>query len=138
MNQPLRLAIINLRITAVIYWILGVGLLFFPLVYIGMQALFGVNWTVLPELGPFGNLVAVTLYCWFAALFAIGPAIFLEFIIRGLKRYRYWAWICGVIMCGIYVPSGFMLFGILGLVGLLNRDVINEFNQRRQNNRPPA
>lgn len=133
MNSALRLAIINLRITAVIYWILGAGLLVFPFIYLLLYVIWGFDLALMPGLGPVGNLIAVTLYAWFAAFFALAPAIFLECIIHGLKRYKYWAWICGIIMCGIYIPSGFIVFGILGLVGLLDRAVTNEFNQRRQN-----
>jgi Na+-driven multidrug efflux pump len=133
MHSSLRLAIISLRISAIIYWLLGVGCLLAPLFFLLLYALTNELPEDFEEFGPVGGLMLVTSLCWFAALFALAPAIFLEFVIRGLKQTKYWAWVAGIIVSGIYLPSGFVLFGILGLVGLLNQAVSVQFNAARRN-----
>ncbi|EKE00569.1 MAG: hypothetical protein ACD_21C00326G0001 [uncultured bacterium] len=133
MNSSLRLAIISLRISAIIYWLLGLSCLLLPLFFVA--AYFFANFMPddLSDMEPLDALVIITLYCWFIALFAIGPAVFIEFVIRDLKRTKYWAWVAGIIVSGIYLPSGFIIFGVLGLVGLLNQEVSQQFNIARNN-----
>lgn len=131
MHSSLKLAIVCLRISAIIYWLLGTICLFAPLLFIALYTLFNFLPPDLEDLGPAGGLVAATLMSWFAAFWGIAPALFIEFVIQGLKRNQYWAWVSGLIMCGIYVPSGFIVLGVLGLVGLLNQDVIKQFSDAR-------
>lgn len=131
MHSSLKLAIVCLRISAIIYWLLGTICLFAPLLFIALHTLFNFLPPDLEDLGPVGGLVTATLMSWFVAFWGIAPALFIEFVIQGLKRNQYWAWVSGLIMCGIYVPSGFIVLGILGLVGLLNQDVIKQFSDAR-------
>jgi len=49
-------------------------------------------------------------------VFAALPAI----IAWGLRRRRFWAWVSGVILFGIYLPTVFLPLGVIGLRGLLN------------------
>lgn len=131
MHPSLKLAIVCLRISAIIYWLLGIICLFAPLLFIVSYIFFNFLPPDLEDLGPVGGLVAATLMSWFVAFWGIAPALFIEFIIHGLKQNKYWAWVSGLIMCGIYVPSGFMILGVLGLVGLLNQAVIKQFSDAR-------
>lgn len=133
MHSSLRLAIISLRISAIIYGVIGVGLLLSPLLFLALYIFTNELPEDLEDLGPVGGMLAITVLSWFVALWAIGPAIFIEFVIRGLKRTQYWAWIAGIIISGIYLPSGFIIFGVLGLAGLLNQEVSQQFNAARKN-----
>ena len=80
--------------------------------------LFGVFLLLLPRLGApseaYGSGLAV-----FFLLFCLALAVGVEFIAAGLRRRRYWAWVVGIIVSGIYVPSLFLPLGALGLWGLL-------------------
>jgi len=61
-----------------------------------------------------------------AALTALAGSCFLlalgvEVVAYGVHRRRYWGWIAGLCVFGVYVPSLFLPLGILGLWGLLDR-----------------
>jgi hypothetical protein len=45
----------------------------------------------------------------FLALVSIGIGVFVEIVINGLKKNKFWAWIAGLILCGGYVPSLFVI-----------------------------
>ena len=64
------------------------------------------------------------------ALFSIAIVIFVEIVIKSLKNNKFWAWVAGLIICGLYVPSLFIILGIIGLVGLLDKDVRKDFLKR--------
>ena len=42
-----------------------------------------------------------------------------------LKNGKYWAWIAGICIAGLYIPSAFFVLGIIMLIGLLEDDVKN-------------
>jgi hypothetical protein len=84
----LRMTIICLRISTVIYVLLGVAaVVFIPERIIGIIMLF------------------VSLAC----------AAGVELVIYGLKNYRHWGWIAGLIVCILYIPSVFVILGGLGM-----------------------
>lgn len=56
------------------------------------------------------------------AVFSIALAVGVEVVVSGLKNKRFWAWVAGIIICGTYVPSLFMILGALGLWGLLDSE----------------
>jgi hypothetical protein len=106
------LAIVCLNISAVLYLIVGV-LMFTPLLAEGD--------------GPLGGLP-----------FAIGVLIFLlalivgiEFVVYGLHCRKFWAWVAGLCIFGVYVPSLFFPLGALGLWGLLDNGSQAEFDVGR-------
>lgn len=115
MPKQLRLAIWALRISSVLYFLMGVvtaviGLLFFlPLTS--------------QRMGIYEMAILI-----FMAIISWGMGVFIECVIRGLKQSRYWAWIAGIIVAGIYTPSLFLPLGILGLVGLLDRETREHFS----------
>jgi hypothetical protein len=64
--------------------------------------------------GPQGLvLVAFALFC---ALLAVVP----EIAALGIRRRRFWGWVLGLIIFGLYIPSLFLPLGALGLWGLLD------------------
>jgi len=100
-NPKLKKTIVVLHISAVIYILLGILLL-----------------TILADYFAGGFLLVFV---------SFGMAIFVEIVIKGLKQEKFWAWVTSVVICSIYIPSGFIIFGIIGLVGLLNKDVRKDF-----------
>lgn len=51
----------------------------------------------------------------------------IEFVASGLKRRKFWAWVAGLCIFGVYVPSLFLPLGALGLWGLLDTGARKEF-----------
>ena len=103
MNPKLNKTIIILHISAVIYFLLGIAFL-----------------TILPK---YVYIAGAS----FVALFSIGIGVFVEIVVNGLKNNKFWAWVAGLIICGLYVPSFFIILGIIGLIGLLDKDVRKDF-----------
>lgn len=101
MNPKLKKTIIVLRISSIIYFLLGI--LFITFLSIG------------------SGIMTVVL---------IGMGTFIEIVIRNLKRNKYWAWIAGIVVCSLYLTSMlFIVLGIIGLMGLLNKEVRKEFSK---------
>jgi chromate transport protein ChrA len=44
----------------------------------------------------------------------------IEVVASGLRRRRFWAWVSGLCIFGLYLPSLFLPLGALGLWGLLS------------------
>ena len=100
--KEVKKAIIVLHISAILYFVIGLFMVF-----------------ILDDL---------TITAKFVVLLLVGGmGIFVEIIINGLKRKKFWAWVAGTIVCSLYIPSAFIVFGIIGLVGLLNKKVRCEF-----------
>ena len=101
MQHRVGVAIVCLHISAALYAV--AGLAFFVLVNGGN--------------GTDGNLpVALVLL-----LFCLGLAVGVEVVAYGLKHRRFWAWVAGLAIFGVYLPSGFLPLGVLGLWGLLQK-----------------
>lgn len=101
MNPKLNKSIIVLHISAVIYLLLGIGL-----------------FTILSDL---------VVHPVFMGFVVIGIGVFVEIVVGGLKNNKFWAWVTALIICGMYVFSLFIILGIIGLVGLLDKDVRTDF-----------
>lgn len=108
--QSLKRAILCLRISEVLYVL--IALLFAAL---GAVGLFG------PPLNASdpAEKAMVWGFVFFLVFISLGMAVFIEIVCRHLKEGRYWAWIAALILFGIYVPSLFILLGILGLLALM-------------------
>ena len=111
MNQKLGKTIIVLHISTVVYVLSGILLLILPF--------------LLPNIPEEGTFLTIMLV--FMALFSIAIGIFVEIVIKSLKNNKFWAWVAGLIICGLYIPSLFIVLGIIGLIGLLDRDVRKDF-----------
>jgi len=106
MGHKIRLAIVCLHISAGLYLLLG------PLMF------------VLSEDDDTGLGLA----------FALGVLIFclvlvagIEYVVYGLIRRKFWAWVAGLCIFGLYLPSLFLPLGALGLWGLLDAGTRREF-----------
>lgn len=112
----LRLATIGLRLSQIIYFLL---LLCSPIVLL-----------ILPNLDEEKWVVFLSLFC--AGGTALGCVIGLEVVLRGLAQKKYWAWVAALCVAGLYIPSIFLPFGVMVLVGLLDRQVQAEFLRERR------
>ncbi len=52
------------------------------------------------------------------AAVAIGCAVGVELVAYGIRKRRFWGWVAGLVVFGMYVPSLFFPLGALGLWGL--------------------
>jgi chromate transport protein ChrA len=101
MKNRVGMALVCLHVSAAIY--LVVGLLLFGLSYVPdlreeLPAAFGVVGLI------------------FCLILVAG----IEVVASGLRRRRFWAWVSGLCIFGLYVPSLFLPLGALGLWGLLS------------------
>ena len=100
----LSLTLVCLHISAVLYVLVGLGYGVFLAFYA-------------PDMSRAVG-IGVGVFC---ALFSLALAFGVELVVRGLKRRQYWAWITGIIVCGLYLSSCFLPLGALGLWGLLDQ-----------------
>jgi hypothetical protein len=113
-RHRIGLAVACLHISAVIYVLVGLFLLFMSRAELqGPALLFAVG------LGVF----------WLALIVGI------EVVAAGLNRRKFWAWIAGLCIFGMYTPSLFLPLGALGLWGLLDRGSRAEFGMRDSGSR---
>src|SRR3989338_6996541 len=110
-NPKLNKTIIVLHISAVIYFLLGIIFLILP--FLSSDEI---------GLGTFTKILWI-----FIALLSIAMGIFIEIVIKSLKNNKFCAWVAGLIICGLYIPSLFIILGIIGLIGLLDKDVRKDF-----------
>lgn len=61
-----------------------------------------------------------------SGIFCIVFVVIFEFVIRGLKKLKSWAWTAGVVLAVLSLPE---ILGIVELVNLLKRDVRKSYNQ---------
>jgi hypothetical protein len=86
----------------------------------------GVLLFVLDYLGGFASyeFFVYSVIFWGVIILMIGIT---ELIIYGLKRKSFYAWVGGIMLSGLYIPSLYLPLGVLALVGLLNENVRSEF-----------
>lgn len=106
-QHKIRLATVCLHISAALYLI--VGLLLFSLFISDTETNLGL---------PFATV---------SLLLCIALAAGIEFVIYGLRRRKFWAWVVGLGIFAVYVPSVFFPLGALGLWGLLDSGSRAEF-----------
>jgi hypothetical protein len=71
--------------------------------------------------GPEQYFAVAICVLWLALITGI------EIVAIGLNRRKFWAWIAGLCIFGMYVPSLFLPLGALGLWGLLDPGSRAEF-----------
>lgn len=120
MKQKIGLAILGLRISTIIYYLIIAG--------------FIIGGFMIPA--DFEE--ASPLELWLIAGFTLPFVILLEVVILNLKRRKYWAWIAGIIVGGLYVPSIFLPLGAMILVGLLVNGSMQEFGVLKKNSSEPS
>ena len=60
-------------------------------------------------------------------LLCLALACGIEFVVYGLRRRKFWAWVAGLCIFGFYVPTLFLPLGVIGLWGLLDSGSRAEF-----------
>lgn len=98
--SKLKMTIVCLRISTILYVSIGAAAMIF-----------------IPE-PVFGSLLLVI---------CLALAAGVEIVIYGLKNYKPWGWITGLIVCILYIPSLFIILGGLGLWGLLDAETKSRF-----------
>ena len=102
MNHRIGMAIVCLHVSAILYFIIGILML----------PLFSMN----NEIGEgVGFMIAIAMF-----VFSLALIVGIEIVVYGLKQRKYWAWIAGICIFAIYVPSLFLPLGAFGLWGLLD------------------
>ena len=107
MGHKIGLATACLHISAVLY--LALGALMFPLFMHDDETGYG--------------LVIAGGFFVFCLILIAG----IELVVYGLHRRKFWAWVAGLCIFGLYAPSLFFPLGALGLWGLLDRGSRAEF-----------
>jgi hypothetical protein len=106
------LALVCLHLSAVLYVLLGVG----------FRVLFTHIGRGDPQFDRDAGLIGTGI-----VLLCVTLAVGIEVVAYGIRKRRFWAWIVGLIIFGIYLPSVFFPLGALGLWGLLARGSRMEF-----------
>ena len=106
MNEKIKYIIVVLRISEIMYYFLGFIFLYY--IVTSETGLLLPNFFILSVL-------------------SIVFGVFFEFVIRGLKKRKYWAWVASIIICGVSIPSLLIIPSIIGLITLLNKEVRKEF-----------
>ncbi len=101
MNDRTHWALWSLRISTIIYYLIFIACV--------------VGAMLLPDNDDFPPLLLIIM-----AVFTLPFVVFLEFVIAHLKQNRFWAWVAGVAVGGLYAPSLFLPLGVFILVGLLS------------------
>jgi hypothetical protein len=68
------------------------------------------------------------LFTIFMQAFCLAIMIAVEIVVSGIRQRKFWAWIAGLCVFAIYVPSLFLPLGALGLWGLLDEGSRLEFS----------
>lgn len=109
MPHKIGLAITCLHISAAIYLLIGIAV-----------GLFGVAFRAEMESQDF-------VLVWTLLGIVVGFIAVIEVTAWGLQQRKFWAWVVGLIIFALYVPSLFIPLGVLGLIGLLNDASRREF-----------
>jgi hypothetical protein len=104
MTHKIKFATIALRISTGMYVLVGLSL--FALSFTGNQ-----------------NKLFYTIL----AVFALALAVGVEFVRGGIIQRKFWAWVAGLCIFGLYTPSIFLPLGAFGLWGLLAQGSREEF-----------
>lgn len=100
---------VPIHISAVLYFLIGLAglvIVFFPFVNDNNV-----------------NLVFLRITWGFMSLLCFGIIIFLEIVIKNIKKGKFWAWVAAICIAGLYIPSLFFLLGIIMLIGLMKQEV---------------
>lgn len=109
MARKINFATLVLRISTVIYVLIGLFL-------------FALSFSAGTQ-----NKSSVVTMDVFLGLFVLGLAFGVEFVRNGIIKRKFWAWIAGLCIFGIYTPSIFFPLGVFGLWGLLAKGSREEF-----------
>jgi len=104
-KDRLPVAILCLHIAAILYVLISGYLLFRSLKFIDFEEDYG--------------LVSISIIYMIVCL---GIAALNEVVARAIKKRKFWGWIVGIILFGLYIPSPFLPIGGFGMWALLTPD----------------
>lgn len=113
MPSKLKMTIICLHISTVLYVLVTIILGFILCSGVGLET----------------NIIMILM-----AAISLFMIIFIEIVVFNLKKYRFWAWVTGIALCGLYIPSIFIVLGGLGLWGLLDNETREKFITKEKKN----
>jgi hypothetical protein len=119
MKNPLRPTIICLRISSAIYFLLAL---------VCIMPFFTVS---LADQTP-AETVILRVIWGMMCLLSVVLGVFVEKVIQALRQGKHWGWIAGLCVAGLYMPSGFMVLGIIMLINLL-KDESKEYCKKEPN-----
>ena len=119
MPKGLKIAVIGFHINAAWYILLAI--------FFGVVTVVG----VIQEKNQ-TDLIIGTIVCVAFTVTCLLVAAFNEFTIWGLKKHRFWAWVCGLIISGLNIFSICMPLGVVTLVGLLVEDTRPLFQKSKK------
>jgi hypothetical protein len=118
MGHRVGMAIVCLHISAVLYLLVGFGFLLFAL-FFGERT------------------IEMWIFTTFIHLFCVALVVGIEFVFSGLKHRKFWAWVAGLCIFAMYLPSAFLPLGAFGMWGLLDAGSQREFFPQRSPPTPP-
>lgn len=126
MRDKIIFATVSLHISAFLYFLTGLGMmaLFAFLIPFERQT------SEMPQrqaLATGHQNYAELCIGLFMFLFCLALVFGIEVVAYGLERRKFWAWIAGLCIFGLYVPSLFLPLGAFGLWGLLDEGSRAEF-----------
>jgi hypothetical protein len=107
-GKHIKLSYWALHLSAVVYFLIGAGVLFYINVHL--------NDILREVMFPYVGLWNCATVVFFLLLCSMS-----ELVVWGLKRKKFWAWVTGVILFGTFLFSAFLPLGVMGLIGLLER-----------------
>lgn len=122
--EKLKYATIALHISAGLYVLLGCACIVLGLTIMLIPS--DTQFELSNE--GFGFFIFMMVYAFFIFAFAV----FVEIIVHYLHKKKYWAWIAGIIIGGMYLPSLFLPLGVLIFIGLLDKNVQDQIKQSRK------
>tara|TARA_Y100001978_G_C23611397_1_gene393757 strand:+ start:629 stop:967 length:339 start_codon:yes stop_codon:yes gene_type:complete len=109
--HSIKATTISLRISSVLYLLIGIFVLpiflFFDHFFI--------------------DDIIFSFWTYFLLILTLGIIVFIEVVIASLKKRKKWSWFAALIICAIYIPSAFIILGIIGIIPLLKEEVKSDF-----------
>ena len=109
--HSIKATTISLRISSVLFLILGI---FFVPIFLFFDYFFIDDFMF-------------SFWTYFLLILILGMIVFIEVVIASLKKQKKWSWFAALVICGIYIPSAFIILGIIGILPLLKEEVKNDF-----------
>ncbi len=104
-KDRIPVAILCLRIAAILYVLISAYIIFLSLTIDDSKIINGVKFIFVSPTIVF-----------------LGIAILNEVVARAIKKRKFWGWVVGIILFGLYIPSPFLPIGGFGMWALLRPD----------------
>jgi hypothetical protein len=131
MRDKIIFATVSLHLSAFLYFLVGLGMLALFVFWLPFEHAA----SEMPQRRQLGTGqrddvgLGIGLFMF---LFCLALIVGIEVVAYGLERRKFWAWIAGLCIFGLYVPSLFFPLGAFGLWGLLDEGSRAEFGIQSQ------